>query len=862
MSTYYFVIVGTNDAPMYEAEFGRYFPEASSNKFGMDAYEFDSDVQIEKNKPLDIADFNRISKQLQLLGYTQYFNPENAELIKAILSDFELSMEKLKGLAEENTLLKNKNSILNIENIEQKKQIFSLRQDNNKLRSEVLREARKGETVSEKSDEKAREQEQMTRKLKLANSQIKNALKKALNDIEDERRSLDDKQRDFLKKINVTDDSTEVLDYGWIENSPELDELYTSCVKQLRSEERELSKFEITAFEASQNRISSLEEHISLLETLNEKLKKELDLCQNHINSRDIEIQRLQKQIHVLDKDTIARFSLSSNKKISEYEEEDLSVTGRRLEDQLEYAQSRVSKLEKEKQNLEAKLMNEKIEFKNKLSNMKGKEPVKNTSFVHSDDSNSALESKRGDSKTIKEEGGENTKSGITAPEEELLSFVETIDFQLWKLENELNQKSSQKASLDKNTFEAALKIINILKNTLDHFKGLEATGSISISEISLKKKLEVAKKQIESISLDRDNFKSLYNQTSEELRYERKSVDIKIAESTSEINTKLSQAYEEIKKLKGIIKRNHIKHTLSDNSLLGSDDDSLFRKANSDPYKNRRKAESYGCLKDADSGSDLEYSYKRITSKYADSAIQVQKLFEENKLLKSQISDLKDKSLKSSGHFSDEEIRFDKKQNYKELVEISKRYTHLLKEYEGLSKAHEGASKALKRAVADVDKWHMRVNNRDNEIFKIQKSLRNSAQVNSSMISEELDNLKTLQSALELSKNEYKSLYLNAKQECEDKKATIKQLSLEKDSLHSQLNSLLHRFERIQQQLKTSNYVSPDVSSYSISQAESFLSDTSLKTRLAKHRYFRSESDSDLKIQKNHSSDIENGNY
>ncbi|PVU85110.1 hypothetical protein BB560_007137, partial [Smittium megazygosporum] len=209
MSTYYFVIVGTNDAPMYEAEFGRYFPEASSNKFGMDAYEFDSDVQIEKNKPLDIADFNRISKQLQLLGYTQYFNPENAELIKAILSDFELSMEKLKGLAEENTLLKNKNSILNIENIEQKKQIFSLRQDNNKLRSEVLREARKGETVSEKSDEKAREQEQMTRKLKLANSQIKNALKKALNDIEDERRSLDDKQRDFLKKINVTDDSTE-----------------------------------------------------------------------------------------------------------------------------------------------------------------------------------------------------------------------------------------------------------------------------------------------------------------------------------------------------------------------------------------------------------------------------------------------------------------------------------------------------------------------------------------------------------------------------------------------------------------------------------------------------------------------------
>ncbi|PVV01269.1 hypothetical protein BB560_004322, partial [Smittium megazygosporum] len=163
------------------------------------------------------------------------------------------------------------------------------------------------------------------------------------------------------------------------------------------------------------------------------------------------------------------------------------------------------------------------------------------------------------------------------------------------------------------------------------------------------------------------------------------------------------------------------------------------------------------------------------ITSKYADSAIQVQKLFEENKLLKSQISDLKDKSLKSSGHFSDEEIRFDKKQNYKELVEISKRYTHLLKEYEGLSKAHEGASKALKRAVADVDKW---------------------------------------------------------------------------------------QFERIQQQLKTSNYVSPDVSSYSISQAESFLSDTSLKTRLAKHRYFRSESDSDLKIQKNHSSDIENGNY
>ncbi|PVU96131.1 hypothetical protein BB561_001376 [Smittium simulii] len=793
----------------------------------MDTFRYSNNDDLMLNPDQNTQESSRISKQLRLLGYSQAFNPDNTDLIKVILSDFELSMSKLKELSQENTTLKNKNSILNIENTEQKQNIISLRQNNNKLRSEVLDEAKKSEDIKQNSLQKIRHFEKNENKLRLINSNLKNSLKQALNDIEDERRSLNKVHNDFLKTSNSYSNSTKVLVQDWVEGSNEIDSLYTECMDNINSNKNSFSSFEISILETTQNRIKKLEEHVDLLECSNEQLKDEIGISKQYIDLRDIEIQRLQKQINLINSNDMAnsigldQFTDPNNQNINS------SNVEKRLQDQLDYVQTYADRLEKENKTILNDFANEKANLKNKLSNYKNNNNIDFTETTKNSIDENPSRSSSIYRNTISQNDHISDLNSLHAAQinsNNQLSFSKSLEIlskNLLKLEKFLLTTTSSKNGLSSVDSNDILKHIGDLKKSLNATQNYNIKDELTASEYNLKLKVENA---------------------------------------ITDYKKKLKDAEKYIISLKTQIEKKQSKYFLPEPLSANNED----LKWASDKRSTKEQ------LKNVKSGFESDTSIENYKNIFENEFESKSNNYEQE-LLKREIENLRinnnrtnsqnlcSKCKKYITKTTDIEDSYSNSQNTQAL----KRYKSLLSEYNNLVEAHQKLDKALKKAIADVEKWHSKVTSRDSDILRLQKKsneliiilkqykaeikslriqnmdLKNELKttkvahsinnVDTNKLLKELENAKNLNSALELSKQEYKSLYSKNKEECEDKKMLLRQLTLEKDSLNSQLRSLIHRFQRIEQEVKINNYSSPMFAGYLDSNTNSFTSDYQL---------------------------------
>ncbi|OMJ20245.1 hypothetical protein AYI70_g4231 [Smittium culicis] len=626
-------------------------------------------------------DFENLYKQLTHLGYNHNFNSEDYDLIKSLLSDLELSMKSLKTTSEENEDLKRNLKTISIECSEKNRNLLKLRQENNSLRSEILHLSKVKEDVNKSSLNKIRELERNETQLKLSNLHLKNSVKNSLNKVEDERRLMNEKLISHFKKANIYDPASPIVHVGWLEGGsasfPPSDFKYSSTESAAKT--KNPAAHELILLDVNERRIDSLERQIEDLEHMYDTIKQEYNKAESMLQARDEEIYRLNSQIQN-DFKNIALDPLQELKFFNgDTQSQTESIRERRLEDQIEYIQSY------ERTDLKNKFDKEKNNLVNKLSEYKSiTEKLKSTSFENVpnneflDSSNSFandFDYQRINSPNTEFSNYQNRNSTHNLSEK-LSSLMAKFDDFISNFSNILNDNNNNKTffPINNDTIDRFNKNLRELKSILDSQINDSSIGISSPEATRLEKKIKDLEVQLDSAMSEKENFKSLYQQVSDELRYERQSTESKkkIYSLESDLESEKSKRL----KLQGL---------QNEFSNINVENDSHFSKVELEATRN------------------LLNSCKR----------EIEELKSENQNLKSQIVEKKsDKSI----------IEFDNNQLKQDYNTVRKRYNSLLNSYNQLTVAHDKLDKSLKKSMLDVDTWHARVTERDNEVSRLQK--------------------------------------------------------------------------------------------------------------------------------------------
>ncbi|OMJ28365.1 hypothetical protein AYI69_g2161 [Smittium culicis] len=631
-------------------------------------------------------EFENLSKQLIHLGYNHNFNSEDYDLIKSLLSDLELSMKSLKTTSEENEDLKRKLKTVSIECSEKNRNLLKLRQENNSLRSEILHLSNVKEDVNKSSLNKIRELERNETQLKISNLHLKSSVKTALNKVEDERRLMNEKLISHFKKANIFDPASPIVHIGWLEGGsssfPPSD--FKCSSTESASKTKDPSIHELILLDVNERRIESLERQIDDLEHMYDTIKQEYNKAESMLQARDEEIYRLNSQIQ----NDFKNIALDPLQELKHFNSDTLSQTEsireRRLEDQIEYIQSYVSRLENERTDLKNKFDKEKNNLVNKLSEYKSiTEKLKSASFENASNSEfldspnsfvNDFDYQRINSPNAEFSNYQNRNFNLNLSEK-ISSLMNKLDNFISKFSNILNENNNNKTffPINNDTIDQFNKNLKELKSILD--SQINDSIGISSSEATrLENNIKDIEVQLESAISEKENFKSLYQQVSDELRYERQSTELK--KKIHSLESDLESEKTKRLKLQGL--QNEFNN-------INIESDNHFSKV------------------------ELEATHNLLNS----CKREIDELKSENQNLKSQVLEKKsDKSI----------IEFDNSQLRQDYNTVRKRYNSILNSYNQLTVAHDKLDKSLKKSMLDVDTWHARVTERDNEVSRLQK--------------------------------------------------------------------------------------------------------------------------------------------
>ncbi|PVZ98404.1 hypothetical protein BB558_005592 [Smittium angustum] len=829
------------------------------------------------------SDYIHVSRQLVQLGYTDKLFPENTNLVQAILLDLELTMSKLQELTEENNSLKKQTQLLKIENSEKKRNLLKSKQDNNNLRGEILKSTQKCEELRMSNANKIREFERCENQLKLENMQLRLKIKNALNNIEDERRAMNDKLNKFMSTSKLTGELEQIPSYGWEEqeNSREFRDLISEIINNKSTnapEKKNISIFEANIFEAGEKRIKVLEDHIEQLELDYSQLKNEFELSQKHLEYRDIEIQRLQRQVKLSDKDELVNISTDlfedepyPNKPESEYQNRE-----KRLEDQINYIQEYVSRMEKEKNELIKKYDNEKSKLRKNISEYKNQSENLKTRLQ-----NESFENESENEISIDKNEDIDSALGINEPKkyssDMILGLLSDLEKQISTLSTKLLifSSNSQPNSVKTSTLSTISKNIEGIKTILDQIKQKDFLQGLSIPQHNFSQRITNLTKEIESLKTEKSDINNSYQKAIEELKI-KDAISLQESKDLENIKNDLQKSQDKITELTGEIQKskklytdeidkykNDLQETKNRLGLLQNNTHNNLGENDFKETSNYRFMESIelDSLKQKYKNVNLELkTYQKL---YESVNHQLEQLNDAYKQAKKQQKEEKLSFVSTEPSFRFSPVLPSSSKNnmtrldngdYQQLkIEHSKlreRYDSLIASYNQLSEAHENLNNTLKKSMSDIDKYHSRVAERDDEISELQKSITEysikcrkymadlksmkkqysdlSTGVSSvkkqsvenkfevEKLNKELENIKLVKSGLEMSKEDYKTRFLKAQEENEDNKMLVRQLKIEKDSLKSQLKSMHSRLERVEQEFKTNKYRSPLIRGYS----------------------------------------------
>ncbi|OLY79873.1 hypothetical protein AYI68_g6047 [Smittium mucronatum] len=657
-----------------------------------------------------ISENELLSNQLAHLGYNRNYKDEDFTLIKSILSDLELCMKSLKTLKGERDSYKAELKVNKIELSEKDGKLAKLRQENNSLRMEVINLSRKNEDDGKITSARLRELEINENRLKMANLHLKNSVKDALNKVEDERRLMQERILNSFKKTGSFDQASHMAEKGWINGGFKdfsdfgLDEY----ISQSKISSKAPPLYDLNLLETNKKRIETLEKHCQDLESRYKQAKEEYQSIENMLQARDLEINRLQVQLKNYYKSSESEPLLLDLQNFNDSESQTESIREKRLEDQIEYIQEYATRLENERNELKIKFDKEKSVLKNKLSEYKSKaEKLKPYKSKISEDFYEALNSSLDEIHNSEEEDSEYFNA---TPDDERSSkkIKRRISVFIDKFENFIynfptlteNNKSSNISNPAFNRLVKQLKEnLEELKNIIDKNNNRSNSNYLNPKILEFEERVKELESQLKLSNIDKDNFKSLYQQVSNELSYERGQSEIKIKRALSRTKEELEESLNRLSSLREEME-NKSSSWLLEKSQLNKKIESLESEISLERAEKLRADELNSSLKKMGISQERDFSKVELeaTQNLLDSCRrELDELKTENYNLRAQIS------MKSSENSN---AQFDNTQLRHDYNNIRKRYNSILGSYNQLTLAHEKLDRSLKKSMKDVDTW------------------------------------------------------------------------------------------------------------------------------------------------------------